>query len=286
MGIKRIFVVLLSIGFCFTTFAQGSSAEEAFIDIFTWFNPIMHNAYCQYPIKGSGKISNYVVEEGKLKSYSHSYTTESNNIYLYYLTEIHDSIIYSGKSINILCNSRKKGFPESSFAQKKGINNDWIQSTHYHTYNVEDSILKVNDSIYIYKGTPWSITITKNHWVIKSSYKNGLWNYDILLKNGLPIRIKHNGKTSTYNYLAYDEFDNWIKREVIDDNGISITQTRRIIYSCEYCGGKKWYWNCPKCKGTGRCVPRKYGGPDESVGICPTCGGDGRFYKQECKFCK
>lgn len=223
MGIKRIFVVLLSIGFCFTTFAQGSSSEEAFIDIFTWFNPIMHNAYCQYPIKGSGKISNYIVEEGKLKSYSHSYTTESNNIYLYYLTEIHDSIIYSGKSINILCNSRKKGFPESSFAQKKGINNDWIQSTHYHTYNVEDSILKVNDSIYIYKGTPWSITITKNHWVIKSSYKNDLWNYDILLKNGLPIRIKHNGKTSTYNYLAYDEFDNWIKREVIDNNGISIT---------------------------------------------------------------
>ena len=119
-----------------------------------------------------------------------------------------------------------------------------------------------------------------------SSYNYDLWNYDILLKNGLPIRIKHNGKTSTYNYLAYDEFDNWIKREVIDNNGISITQTRRIIYSCEYCGGKKWYWNCPKCKGTGRCVPRKYGGPDESVGICSTCGGDGRFYKQECNFCK
>ena len=61
MGIKRIIVIFLSMGFCFTTFAQGSYVEEALTDIFTWFNPIVHNAYCQYPIKGSGKISNYIV---------------------------------------------------------------------------------------------------------------------------------------------------------------------------------------------------------------------------------
>ena len=30
---------------------------------------------------------------------------------------------------------------------------------------------------------------------------------------------------------------------------------------------------CPKCKGTGRVKPNLRGGPDESVGICPLCGG-------------
>lgn len=31
--------------------------------------------------------------------------------------------------------------------------------------------------------------------------------------------------------------------------------------------------NCPRCKGTGQVKPNLRGGPDESVGICPLCGG-------------
>lgn len=54
-------------GFCFTTFAQGSYVEEALTDIFTWFNPIVHNAYCQYPIKGSGKLVIILLKKGNLK---------------------------------------------------------------------------------------------------------------------------------------------------------------------------------------------------------------------------
>lgn len=32
---------------------------------------------------------------------------------------------------------------------------------------------------------------------------------------------------------------------------------------------------CPRCKGTGRVTPNKYGGPDEAVGLCGLCGGRG-----------
>ena len=31
--------------------------------------------------------------------------------------------------------------------------------------------------------------------------------------------------------------------------------------------------NCPRCNGTGKVKPNLRGGPDESVGICPLCGG-------------
>lgn len=34
---------------------------------------------------------------------------------------------------------------------------------------------------------------------------------------------------------------------------------------------------CRRCKGTGQVKPNRHGGPDESVGICPLCGGKGRL---------
>lgn len=35
--------------------------------------------------------------------------------------------------------------------------------------------------------------------------------------------------------------------------------------------------SCHRCKGTGRIKPNRNGGPDESVGICPWCGGSGHI---------
>ena len=34
---------------------------------------------------------------------------------------------------------------------------------------------------------------------------------------------------------------------------------------------------CRRCQGTGRVRPNRFGGPDESVGICPICGGSKRL---------
>ena len=39
--------------------------------------------------------------------------------------------------------------------------------------------------------------------------------------------------------------------------------------------GKWRYMYCSRCYGTGCVTPNRYGGPDESVGICPRCGGRG-----------
>ena len=129
--------------------------------------------------------------------------------------------------------SRKKGFPDSSFAKEKGLKNNWNISAHYHTFNIRDSIVKINDSTFIYKGIPLFITITKNHWKIDAK-NNDSWNFDIILTDGLPTRIMHNGKITTYRYLTYDSFDNWIKREIIDENGKSMIQVREIVYSVSY----------------------------------------------------
>lgn len=35
--------------------------------------------------------------------------------------------------------------------------------------------------------------------------------------------------------------------------------------------------NCPRCKGTGQVKPNLNGSPDESVGICPLCGGHAKY---------
>lgn len=38
------------------------------------------------------------------------------------------------------------------------------------------------------------------------------------------------------------------------------------------------YINCRRCRGMGRVTPNpKSGSPDEAVGLCPWCGGSGRF---------
>lgn len=279
MKLILLFCVLSFLG----GYAQNSYIENSLIDLFTWFNPYMCNAYKHYPIKGSGKTNDYAFGHGKLKSYSRSYTTESNGIYHYYLKEQCDSIIYADNLIKILHRSRKKGFPDSSFAKEKGLKNNWNISAHYHTFNIRDSIVKINDSTFIYKGIPLFITITKNHWKIDAK-NNDSWNFDIILTDGLPTRIMHNGKITTYRYLTYDSFDNWIKREIIDENGKSMIQVREIVYSCKLCGGNGWYYRrCTKCNGTGVCIPKRRSGPDESVGICPQCGG--KKFKFKCKLC-
>lgn len=283
MGSKIKLIILFSILFHFCGYSQNNHAEKSLTDLFTWFNPYMRNAYKHYPIKGSGKINDYAFEHGKLKSYSRSYMTESNGIYHFSLKEQCDSIIYADNIIKILHSTRKKGFPDSSLAKEKGLKNNWNISAHYHTFNISDSIVKINDSTFIYKGIPLFITITKNHWKINTK-NDDLWDIDIILTDGLPIRIIHNGKITTYRYLTYDSFGNWVKREIIDEKGNSMIQVREIAYSCKQCGGNGWcYWRCPQCSGTGVCVPKRRSGPDESIGICPQCGG--KKFKFKCKLC-
>lgn len=57
----------------------------------------------------------------------------------------------------------------------------------------------------------------------------------------------------------------------------------KSITICHKCNGEGYILVCYKCKGTGRCKVNIYGGPDESVGICPICGGHGDGpVKKEC----
>lgn len=57
----------------------------------------------------------------------------------------------------------------------------------------------------------------------------------------------------------------------------------KSITICHKCNGEGYILVCYKCKGTGRCKVNIHGSPDESVGICPICGGHGDGpVKKEC----
>ena len=59
----------------------------------------------------------------------------------------------------------------------------------------------------------------------------------------------------------------------------------KSITICHKCNGEGYILVCYKCKGTGRCKVNIHGSPDESVGICPICGGSGSGFAI-CPSCK
>lgn len=206
--------------------------QIAYENLVTWFNPHMGNAYMHYPLYGSAKISErtkfsfstYTIKNGKLISYIHNYKIESNGMYDYIMTKEKHNIQYSDSTIIVTCDFHRDG-PKKT-------------SSHLQTYPITDSSL-INDSTFIISKNKWTLTADEHHWLNQTETENDLWNIEVIFEKGLPVKIKRGKYILLYfKYLEFDKFGNWLKREIINEDGPSRVQIRSIEYSCEFCSGK------------------------------------------------
>lgn len=267
-----ILVVLLT-NVCMVFGQNPSIVQDVYKTLVTWFNPHMGNAYMHYPLLGSAQVDDYTVKKGKLISYVHRNIMESNGWDNYIATEGSHHIQYSDSMIIVSCKHSKIG-------DRTGIRDT---TSHSHSYSIADISFK-NDSTYMVRNN-WILTADEHHWSNRTENENDLWNIEVDIENGFPVRIKRGTKTICFKYLKFDKFGNWIEREIISDISSSEKQIRTIVYSCELCAGKGYFsGRCMKCYGTGRCPINLKGHPDEAVGMCPQCGGSGKGV-EKCKQC-
>lgn len=287
-----IFLLLFSKSYAQSQ-SNSSNVVEAYVDLVTWFNPHLGNAYLHYPFLGSGNVSDYTVDHNSIYSYQTTTQTESNDIYLYHIKSIFHHVERCDTSLMIICKDHVYGYPKGA-AKRIGMKDKDSTYVHTHSFPLADKIQNcnhidaINDSTFYYAENDWTFIITPTHRALITGNKDDLWNVDIQLNSkGLPIKVSRGNGTEVYEYIAFDRFNNWLTKKVTQYDGSSYTITRDIKYSCEKCGGKGFYEDfCKRCHGTGTCRPNPKGGPDESVGICPMCGGKRSMrYKIKCKEC-
>lgn len=71
--------------------------------------------------------------------------------------------------------------------------------------------------------------ISTDHIKVMTSVDKDMWNVEMWLDKGLPIRIKDYSGDRCYRYVEFDSNKNWIKREEIDEEGKVIQTVKRDI---------------------------------------------------------
>lgn len=292
------FVCTLALIFSFyVSYAQNVRRSNIYVgyyvDLITWFNPHLGNAYIQYPFVGSGKVSNCSIVHGSVKSYK-TKKTEFQDIYLYHSKSTNHYVERCDTILNVICEDYFHDFPKSK--NDKHINRDYLDTINVYkqTFPIADQIANcsyfdvINDSTFYYADYGWTFIITPKHRALITGNENDLWNIDILFNSkGLPVKVSRGGIIETYDYIDFDRFNNWTSKKITRHDGSTYIFERKIKYSCDKCGGKGYYEDiCRKCLGTGQCRPNRLGGPDESVGICPSCHGSGTRSNLICEKCQ
>ena len=254
-------------------------------------------AYEYVGFKGSGKFKGYEYKCGKLastptmRSYtpSNGYYNFTANIYSYKIIEC-DSVLLKQCISTKFGTMFKHGSPSNNYnGEQQEVKTD---TTHTTLLAYED-LQELNDSTYLLayeSGYYRKITFSKTRFVIETPYEYDLWNISMELNEyGFPTHIYSKAwhLDIRYKYVQLDSNDNWVVRESINENGEHLSTVNREIEYCSKCSGKGKVYICPKCHGTGRVKPRRNAGPDESVGICPRCGGKKTGGKEiQCPECR
>ena len=203
--------------------------------------------YENYGFKGSGRTNEIWFEKGRFVSHEHRSSTPSNGWYDYKVTSHYTNAYYSDTIAMISCEwlsygtfFSPNGDPARSYDGKeqeikKGTEKFELFTKTNGRAKCDFEIEYANDSTIIEKHSATysrTFTITPNHIQIKTSAENDIWNVEMWLESGNPIRIKDYRGERYYRYTVFDDKGNWIKRERINNEGsIVFTETRIIDYN-------------------------------------------------------
>lgn len=240
---------------------KGTGTEEGFIErqkertlqflnIRFMCEPCVHSKiYEHIGFVGSGILNgNIKFEDGRFVNYSSRSSTQSNGWYNYHITIRNTDVSYSDSLAQMECTYSSygamtpNGSPASNWKrEKQEIKNGTDKTASYKiTCGKASSELAeieyVNDSTIIekYNGNSYyrKYIITTNHIQIITPSEEDMWNVEIWLSKGQPIRIKDYSGERQYKYIDFDNHNNWTKRDLVDNEGKTLrTITRTITYN-------------------------------------------------------
>lgn len=252
-GMKRIFAKCND--------CKGTGTEEGFIErqkertlqflnIRFMCEPCVHSKiYEHIGFVGSGTLNgNIKFENGRFVNYSSRSSTQSNGWYDYHITIRNTDVSYSDSLAQMECTYSSygamtpNGSPASNWKrEKQDIKNGTDKTASYKiTCGKASSELAeieyVNDSTIIekYNGNSYyrKYIITTHHIQIITPSEEDMWNIEIWLSKGQPIRIKDYSGERQYKYIDFDNHNNWTKRDLVDNVGKTLrTITRTVTYN-------------------------------------------------------
>ena len=221
-----------------------------FLNIRFMCEPCVHSKiYEHIGFVGSGTLNgNIRFEDGKFVNYSSRNSTQSNGWYNYHVTLRNTDVSYSDSLVQMECTYSSygamtpNGSPASNWKrEKQEITNGADKNASYKivegkAFSEVVEIEYVNDSTIIetYNGNSYyrKYIITSHHIQIITPSEDDMWNVEIWLSEGRPIRIKDYSGERQYKYIDFDSHNNWTKRELVNSEGETLrTITRTITYN-------------------------------------------------------
>ena len=221
-----------------------------FLNLRFMCEPCVHSKiYEHFGFIGSGIINgNVIFDNGRFVNYSSQTSTPSNGWYNYHVTCRRTDIIYMDSMVQMNCvytsygSMTPNGSPASNWKReepkiKNGIDKAALYMLHdgkATSKNLE--IEYVNDSTIIDRlsenGHYRKYIIANNHVSITTPSEGDMWNVEMWLENGFPVRIKDYSGDRYFRYIAFDSHSNWVKKEEVDvKKQIIKTIERKIDYN-------------------------------------------------------
>lgn len=242
------------------TDCNGTGTEDSYIEIIKnrtiqflnvrfMCDPCNHvPIYEHFGFVGDGTIDGKLVFDNSLfTSYTQRASTPSNGWYNYIITSRKTNISYTDTLIEMKNSYMSygtmtpNGKPSLTWNKEKqevkqGLKRATVYKIQKGKALSDQTLIKyINDSTIIEKCSDknYSITytITPNHIRISSSSNEDMRNIEMWVDKRFPIRIKDYRGDRHYRYTEFDKYNNWVKREELDQNGNVIeTFKRDIVY--------------------------------------------------------